>query len=50
MHDFYDSVKYTLKTARENPTYPKEDKKKIGRYLGLSHNSSEVNAYYVVTK
>ena len=50
MYDFYDPVKYTIKTSRENPTYPKQDKDQIGRYVGLARNATKVNAYYFLTQ
>ena len=49
-HDFYDPVKFTPKTTGDNPTYLKENKDQIGRYLGLASNAPEVNAYYFLTQ
>ena len=50
IHDFYDTVEYTIKPTRENPTYPKKYKDQNGQYLGPTINASEVNASYVLTK
>ena len=50
MHDFYDPAEYTFNVAGYNPTYPKEYKDQIGRYLKLSCIATEVNTYYYLTQ
>ena len=50
MHDFYNRVEYTLNPAEENTTYPNQYKDQIGRQFGLSCNTADVNAYYVLTQ
>ena len=50
MYDFYKPIGYTIKPVGDNPTYPKEDKYRIGLYLSLACNAAKFNTYYVLSQ